>query len=84
MPDPLVDAVLAYRRAVDGIEVARTTAAKQIANAEERRDRARATLAAAIVQAAKGGRRSRDLVAATGYSRERIRQILRAGGVEAD
>lgn len=36
----------------------------------------------AIVEAARGGMRQVDIVRATGYTRERVRQILRAGGVE--
>jgi hypothetical protein len=84
MPDPLVDATAAFRRAVLGIEEAQARAIRLVTDAKARRDRARADLAAAIVQASMAGRRTRDLVDVTGYSRERIRQILRAAGVESD
>jgi len=42
-------------------------------------DRARADLAAAIRAADRDGVRQVDIVAATGYSRERVRQIIRDG-----
>jgi hypothetical protein len=42
---------------------------------------ARQRVAAAIVRAAADGVRQRDLVDLTGYSREQIRRITRAGGV---
>ena len=45
-------------------------------------DAARPRLAAAIIDATRAGRKQGDIVAATGYTRERIRQICRAAGVE--
>lgn len=45
-------------------------------------DTARPRLAAAIIDAARNGRKQGEIVAATGYTRERIRQICRAAGVE--
>ncbi|MFI6160406.1 hypothetical protein ACIA59_10700 [Micromonospora haikouensis] len=45
-------------------------------------DDVRPRLAAAIVEAARARRPQREIVAATGYTRERIRQICRAAGVE--
>jgi hypothetical protein len=45
---------------------------------------ARAKLADAIVAAARAGARQKDIVAVTGYNRERVRQILRAAGITAD
>lgn len=45
---------------------------------------ARAQLAAAIVAEAVAGARVGDLARRTGYGREQVRRILRAGGVEAD
>lgn len=47
-------------------------------------DAIRPRLAAAIVAATKAGVRQTEIVRVTGYTRERVRQILRAGGVEPD
>lgn len=59
--------------------------ARQIkADARAKVDAARADLHAAMVAAWLGGMRQVDIMKATGYSRERVRQILRAGGVEPD
>jgi CRP-like cAMP-binding protein len=44
---------------------------------------ARQRLADAIVAATRAGVRQRDIVDVTGYSRESVRRILRAAGVEA-
>jgi hypothetical protein len=44
----------------------------------------RDALAAAIVEAAKAGTRQIDIIRVSGYSRERVRQILRAGGIEPE
>jgi len=82
--DPLVDAVERLNRAVAGIEHAKERAGREIAQARQRADRAREALAAAIVAQVKAGRRQRDIVTATGYSRERIRQICRAAGIEPE
>ncbi|WP_148083571.1 hypothetical protein [Micromonospora sp. Llam0] len=54
-------------------------AARLVAEAREKVDRARADLAAAIRAADRDGVRQVDIVAATGYSRERVRQIIRDG-----
>lgn len=54
----------------------------EIAAAHAQVERARADLADAIVEAARAGTRQKDIVAVTGYNRERVRQITRAGGVE--
>jgi hypothetical protein len=80
--DPLADAVTRYRRAVDGIETAKEAAARMVAQARQRADREREALAAAIVKAARNGRRQVEIVRVTGYTRERVRQICRAAGVE--
>lgn len=53
-------------------------AAKIVRAARERVEAARADLAAAIREADARGVRQVDIVAATGYSRERVRQIVRA------
>lgn len=45
-------------------------------------DEVRPRLAAAIVEAAKQGVRQGEIVKVTGYTRERVRQICRAAGVE--
>ncbi|MCM0677652.1 hypothetical protein NCC78_23615 [Micromonospora phytophila] len=59
--------------------------ARQVkAEARARVEQARAELHRAIVAEYRAGARQVDLVKRTGYSRERVRQILRAGGVEAD
>jgi predicted transcriptional regulator len=42
----------------------------------------RPQLASAIVKAAKAGTRQTDLARLSGYTRERIRQICRAAGIE--
>lgn len=80
MANPLSDAVAAYHRA-------QATAAASAQRAAEDRDKvvtARERLADAIVAAADAGMRQVDIVRITGYTRERVRQILRAGGVEPE
>jgi hypothetical protein len=77
-------AVADYRRAVAGVDAARRAAERRIEAARERADTARLALAAAMVEAANGGVRPTDIERRTGYTRERVRQILRAGGVEAE
>ncbi|MFC7382837.1 hypothetical protein [Sphaerisporangium rhizosphaerae] len=52
------------------------------AAAIERAEMARDELARAIVEAARDGVRQVDIVKATGYTRERVRQICRAAGIE--
>jgi hypothetical protein len=51
---------------------------------QDRLRRARAVLTEAIVADAHRGKRMRDLVATTGFSREWLRTLLRQHGVEAD
>lgn len=85
----LADAIRALRRAEDDLPKAEQRAeerARQIkAAAKAKVDKARADLHAAMVEEYLAGRaRQVDLIRQTGYSRERVRQILRAGGVEAD
>lgn len=43
---------------------------------------ARQQLAEAIAEAARSGTRQAEIVRVTGYTRERVRQICRAAGVE--
>jgi ElaB/YqjD/DUF883 family membrane-anchored ribosome-binding protein len=84
MPDRLEAAVQRWHAAQDAVPEAREAAQKLVNDARDRVEQARLRLADAIVEAARGGMRQRDLVAATGYNRESIRRILRAGGIEAD
>lgn len=51
---------------------------------QERLRAAREVLAVSVVDEYRAGTRVRDLVAETGLSREWIRQLLRAAGVEPD
>lgn len=80
----LADAVKAYRAAERAVERAEAAAATRVREAKEARTAARLDLAAAIVAARLSGVRPIELERQTGYSRERIRTILREGGVEAD
>lgn len=73
-----------YRRAVAAVATAQRAAAARVATARQRADDARVRLASAIVEAAQAGVRPVDIVKSTGYTKERVRQILRAGGVEPD
>jgi len=69
-------AVQRLRAAEDGVPRAQERAARIIADAREKVAEARAELAEAIRAADRAGMRQRDIVAATGYSRERVRQII--------
>lgn len=73
-----------YRRAVAGIETAQRAAKRRVAAARERADTARQTLHEAMVDAAREGVRPVEIERQTGYTKERVRQILRAGGVEPE
>lgn len=73
-----------YRRAVAAIETAKKAAARRVTEARERAEAKRLTLAAAMVEAAHNGVRPVEIERRTGYTKERVRQILRAGGVEAE
>ncbi|GAA2638226.1 hypothetical protein [Paractinoplanes durhamensis] len=72
-------AVRKLRVAEDGVPRAQERAARIVAEAREKVDQARSELAAQIRAADQAGLRQVDIVAATGYSRERIRQIVREG-----
>lgn len=82
----LDDAVMAYQRAQrsasEDVSSAEAKVAEAKAAAKAKVDRAREALAVAIVEAARTGTRQVDIVRATGYSRERVRQICRAAGIE--
>ena len=67
------------RPAIASLPRAEERAARIIAEARALVDQARAELAEEIRAADRAGMRQVDIVAATGYSRERIRQIIRAG-----
>lgn len=58
--------------------------AHEYQHAQTRADELRTRLAAAIVDSAKAGVRQADIVKQTGYTRERVRQICRAAGIEAE
>ncbi|WP_405107554.1 hypothetical protein OG559_24480 [Micromonospora sp. NBC_01405] len=83
MADDLAAAVRAYGEAWAAITGAQAEADRIVAEARSEITTARSRLAEAIVEAARNGMRQMDIVRATGYTRERVRQILRAGGVEA-
>jgi hypothetical protein len=76
----LDDAVKAYRAATSAHQAAK----ERVKTAKDKADQARAALAAAIVREALAGTKQVDIIAKTGYSRERVRTILREGGVEPD
>lgn len=78
--DRLADAVRAFRMA----QAAAVASAQRAAEDREKVTEAREQLAAAIVEAAREGMRQVDIVRVTGYTRERVRQILRAHGVAPD
>ena len=83
--DAAMRALRAAEAAVPRADERAEAKARQIkADARVRVDKARAELHQAIVEEYARGARQIDLVRRTGYTRERIRQILRAAGVEAD
>lgn len=75
----LDDAVKAHRQALADQEAARAA----VVTTRQRSDETRRTLAAAMVAEARAGMAQVEIIKRTGYSRERVRSILRAGGVEA-
>ncbi|GAB3802588.1 hypothetical protein [Micromonospora zhanjiangensis] len=77
-------AVKAYRASLAAVEAAKQEAERRVKESREQVAVRRAELAAAIVEAARDGVRQVDIIRATGYSRERVRSILRAGGVEPE
>lgn len=80
----LDDAAKAYRSADAALNRAKEQAAARVATAREARDRAREQLHAAIVAEALAGTPQVEIIRRTGYSRDRVRVILREGGVAAD
>jgi len=57
-------------------------AARAYRRAEKTLAERRTELASAIVEAARAGTRQVDIVKITGYTRERVRQLLRDAGVD--
>jgi multidrug resistance efflux pump len=76
-------AVEAYRAAQARVPQAEADAKALVRSARDEVATARAELAAAMVDAALNGVRQVDIIRLTGYSREQVRSILRAHGVEA-
>lgn len=72
----LESAVAKLRRAQAGLPRAEERAARIVAEARERIEAARAELAEAIRAASAAGMRQVEIVKITGYSRERVRQIV--------
>lgn len=84
MADPLDAAVARLQRAQEAEQAAKVKAREVVADARADVAKARQALHAAIVAAYLDGLRQKDLVERTGMTRESIRRILRAGGVEAE
>ncbi|MGW1062064.1 hypothetical protein [Micromonospora rubida] len=80
MAHDLASATAAYRAAQDAVDSAKA----QVRTSQDTLRQARRELAETIVAEARTGTRMRDLVAATGLSREWIRTLLRQAGVEPD
>ena len=80
MPSRLDQAANTYRRAKADLADAR----RRVGPARTAVDRARLELAEAIAEAARSGMRQVDIVRASGYTRENVRRILRAAGIEPD
>ncbi|GAB3798168.1 hypothetical protein [Micromonospora zhanjiangensis] len=80
MRDDLAAAVHAFHEAQDAISDAESALAAAKGSLPEARQR----LHQAIVAAASAGMRQREIVEVTGYNRESVRRILRAGGIEPE
>ena len=80
----LEDARKAYETSLASVAAAKQAAKSRIDTAQAKADQARTALAEAIVAEARSGTRQVDIVRRSGYSRERVRQILREGGIEPD
>ena len=74
----------AAARAYAAALAAVTDAQERLAEARQGVPAARQHLAEEIVRATLAGARQVDVMAASGYSREQVRRILRSGGVEPD
>src|SRR4051794_33481040 len=82
--DDLAAAVRAYEAAQAGLPEAQAEADRLVAEAKAEIVRTRQRLAAEIVKATEAGVRQVEIVRVTHLTRERIRQIVRAAGVEPD
>lgn len=80
----LDDATRAYRAAQAALKRAEESAQERVRAARQRADQARLALATAIVEEARAGTPQKEIVRISGYSRENVRTILRANGVEPD
>jgi multidrug resistance efflux pump len=80
MPSRLDDAANAYRHAQATLADARGRVNQARADIEQ----ARVELAEAIVDAARAGMRQVEIVRRSGYTRESVRRICRAAGIDAD
>lgn len=80
----LDDAARAYQAAAAAVEATREANDRRLREAREKAEAARLVLAEAMVDAAKAGMKQVEIIKVSGYSREHVRTILRAGGVESD
>jgi len=80
----LDDLVKAYRRAESAVPAAERAAEAKVKAAREAQAAARRALAAGIIEAWQAGISQSEIARRTGYSREHIRRILRAGGIEPE
>ena len=80
----LDDLARAYRRAEDAIPAAERAAEAKVKAARQARTAARLALAEGIAEAWHAGTSQVEIARRTGYSREHVRRILRAAGVEPE
>jgi hypothetical protein len=78
--DNLSEAARAHQQALSALASAR----QRMIDARERADGTRRQLVEAIVSAARAGVMQKDIIRLSGYSREGVRRVLRAAGIEAD
>jgi hypothetical protein len=81
---PVIKAADDLAVAKAGIGQAQLDAKALVQRARIREREARAELHRRMADAARAGVRQIDLIKVSGLTRERVRQILRAGGVEPD
>ncbi|MER7002179.1 hypothetical protein ABT297_03910 [Dactylosporangium sp. NPDC000555] len=80
----LDDLVAAYRRAERAVPAAERAAEARVKAAREARTAARQALALGIVEAWHAETSQAEIARRTGYSREQVRRILRAHGVQPE
>lgn len=78
----LDEAARQYRKAVSGVDSAKRAAQRRISAAREWESAAREILHEAMVEAARAGMRPVEITRRSGYTAERVRQILRAAGID--